>query len=133
MLIVIPVSPLEGVQLDNIPSDFPLHHDPHTATPDTALHGLGSALSNAASAVPGGGDKVAHAEEFINTPLQLGQTLVVYHPHSQQPPEVVDTANLMFPCEPQPSLPHQETQLCCVGLHSPTIALHGPTQQSCVS
>ena len=40
--------------------------------------------------------------------LQLGQTLIVYHPFAQHPPEIVDTANLMFTREPDLCPPSEE-------------------------
>jgi len=33
-------------------------------------------------------------------PLQPGQTLIIYHPFAQQPPEIIDTANLVSTREP---------------------------------
>ena len=39
---------------------------------------------------------------LIQTPLQLGQTLIIYHPHAQQPPEIVDTTSLALTREPKP-------------------------------
>jgi hypothetical protein len=40
--------------------------------------------------------------------LQPGQTLVIYHPFSEQPPEVVDTASLGWTQEPDPPPPSEE-------------------------
>ena len=102
---VIPVSPPAGVQSSEHPSDF-LHRDPHVVTGDTASHALGSNTSGDGN----GNDsshthnRATHLEMFINTPLQLGQTLVVYHPHSQHPPEIINTPELTFPREPRQSL-----------------------------
>jgi hypothetical protein len=105
---VVPVSPPEGVQLDDIPPDFSLHQDLHTTTGDTTLYKPGSSTSpnttGAADNDSDTGNQVIGPKAFINTPLQLGQTLIVYHPHSQQSPEIINTTELMFPREPQPSL-----------------------------
>lgn len=54
------------------------------------------------------GDAKSHdnLEALIQTPLQLGQTLIIYHPHAQHPPEIIDSAALSLTREPQPlSLP----------------------------
>lgn len=79
----------EGIQLDEIPlvatGDAASTSSDHNNNDDTQ-------------------SQVASQEPFINTPLQLGQTLVIYHPHSHQPPEIIKTAELTLPREPQHSL-----------------------------
>jgi hypothetical protein len=129
---VIPVSPLEGVEPDETPPDSILNRDPHIATGDAALlQNLGSSTSGNIgndghssddsddrdgsdggedSNRDGGDDRddgdgdtrnrVANLEAFIDTPLRLGQTLVVYHPHSERSPEIINTAELTLPREP---------------------------------
>lgn len=41
-------------------------------------------------------------------PLQLGQTLIIYHPFAQHPAEIIDTANLMQTREPDFCPPSKE-------------------------
>ena len=43
-------------------------------------------------------------ETLIQTPLQPGKTLIIYHPHAQHPPEIVDTATLLLARKLQSSL-----------------------------
>jgi len=47
-------------------------------------------------------------EALIQTPLQPGQTLIIYHPHSQHPPEIVNTSALSLTREPQPLPPLEQ-------------------------
>jgi hypothetical protein len=42
-------------------------------------------------------------DKLIQTPLPPGKTLIIYHPHAQHPPEVVDTNTLSLLRKRQPS------------------------------
>jgi len=87
---IVSVSPTESPLLNNIQPDFPSHHPPQ--------------------AITGGNTSVSPdtEEALIQTPLQPGKTLIIYHPHAQHPPEVIDTDTLSLTRELPPSLPPSE-------------------------
>ena len=94
--------------LDTPPAFF-LHNSPDPiigeTVPDSSstLFGLDSTVSGN-SYDDGGTNNPPDLEALIQTPLQLGETLIIYHPHAQNPPEIVDTTTLLHMREPQPSL-----------------------------
>ena len=98
-----------------IPPSFSLHSSPNITISEAALDGISSgALSGTDAAVSGNnhdnGDtgNPTDLEVLIQTPLQLGKTLIIYHPYAQHSPEIVNTATLSHMRQPQPSLSHPE-------------------------
>lgn len=116
MFTAVSVSPNEIVQPDDIPTDPPQHYGLNTVVHDAPPPGVRDALSpnvgggtlhdTSSVTSDGSGSSAGDStdlEALIKTPLQLGQTLIVYHPHVQHPPEIVDTATLSLTREPEPS------------------------------
>jgi len=108
MLTPISVAPVESLQVNDAPPSSSPHYSPTMAVGDAALHDTSSTLYNADPATSGNGDgdtaNLPGLEALIQTPLQPGKTLIIYHPHAQHPPEIVDTATLSLTREPQPFL-----------------------------
>jgi len=100
MLRVISVTPTESLPVNNTPPN-PSHYFPNTMIGNATQHDTGSSTHN--NSDPG---NPSNLEVLIQTPLQLGKTLIIYHPHAQHPPEIVDTATLSLAREPQPSPSH---------------------------
>ena len=103
----ISVSPTESPFLD-VPPNPPSHYSPHTATRSMTPHNIcGSAsgdIENAISSDSHDDSSIGNPVDLdviTQTPLQLGETLIIYHPHSQHPPEVINTALLSLTHEPQ--------------------------------
>ena len=98
-----------------VPPSFSLYISPNTITSGAALDGISSGtLSGTNAAVSdnshdnGDTGNPTDLEVLIQTPLQLGKTLIIYYPHIRHPPEIVNTAILSYMHEPQPSLSHPE-------------------------
>ena len=110
----ISVSPTESPFLD-VPPNPPSHYSPHTATRSMTPRDIcGSAsgdIENAISSNSHDDSSIGNPvdlDAITQTPLQLGETLIIYHPHSQHPPEVINTALLSLTREPQhPLLPEE--------------------------
>jgi hypothetical protein len=90
----------------------PLQGNPPEAGPATWGNQITTDPSLEASPPPSDpsaefGIEVAAACEELG-PLQLGQTLVIYHPFAGQPPEIIETANLAWTQEPNPPSPSEE-------------------------
>jgi len=89
--------------LDNIKSVLPPHDPPHVLTGGTMPYNGSSGTTNS-SHDSGDTNNPPDVGALIQTPLQPGKTLIIYHPHAQCPPEVINTNTLLFTREPQPSL-----------------------------
>lgn len=102
MLTVILVTPDEGLPFSGIPHSFSLCSAPNLAPGDTMPHDTDATASGKTYS---GGDQgnLSDPEALIKTPLPLGKTLIIYHPHAQHPPEIIDTTTLSLTREPQPS------------------------------
>jgi len=70
---------------------------PHDASTNT----LGDADAAVSSKISDSGCHPDH-EALLQNPLPPGKTLILYHPHAQHPPEIVDTATLSLAREPRP-------------------------------
>jgi len=96
----------------DIPSNSPVHLD--TVIDETTPHSICSSPPHSASSTSfsdgDGGDTGVSAglNALIQTPLQPGKTLIIYHPHAQHPPDIVDTTALSQTREPQPFLPLEQ-------------------------
>lgn len=92
-----------------------MHNSPDAIFGEATLGNIdGSALSDIGAAVSGHGPDdgdTGNPTDFnalVQSPLQLGKTLIIYHPHAQHPPEIIDTTMLSYMREPQASLSHPE-------------------------
>ena len=87
---IIPVSPAESLPPG---SSDTLHHFSFHPSPATAS---GAAPLEIGTGIPPGINPANTTElkALIQTPLQFGKTLIIYHPHALQPPEIIDTAAL---------------------------------------
>lgn len=108
MLTDLSVSPTESLPINDTPPNLSLHYSPG-AVGNVSPHSGGSVTPCDADAATleksCDGDSGSPSDLLlIQTPLQLGKTLIIYHPHAQHPPEIVDTATLSLAREPQPSL-----------------------------
>ena len=94
----------ESPPLDNIQPFLPPHGLPHGLTSGTTPSNIGDGTTydNGDTSNP------PDVEALIQTPLRPGKTLIIYHPHAQHPPEIIDTDTLSLTREPQPSLPPPE-------------------------
>lgn len=89
----------ERIHLDNTLPHLSLCYAPNSVAGNTTLHDVGG--SDAMPSDSSDGDDGNNLEALIETPLQLGQTLIIYHPHAQHPPDIVDTTTLSLTHKPQ--------------------------------
>ena len=89
---VISVSPTESLSHDVL-RNSPLHYSPWATTGSVTLHDVGGSapgdINNAASNDSHDDSNTGNPSDLdaiTQTPLQLGETLIIYHPHSQHPP-----------------------------------------------
>ena len=101
---VISASLFKSPPLDNIQPVLPPHGPSHTLAGSATSYNIGSGTTSSSHDGGDGGD-LPDIEALIQTPLQPGKTLIIYHPHAQHPPEVIDTDTLSLAREPQTSLP----------------------------
>ena len=85
-----PVSPTESLPPNSsyIQQHFSLHPPPN-ATSEADPHEIGTSIPPDINPA-----NTTELEALIQTPVQFGKTLIIYHPHAQQPPEIIDTAVL---------------------------------------
>ena len=99
----------ESIQLNDTLPHLSPGYALNNVNGDAAPRDIGSnILYNVDEAKPSDGgdseDTGNHSdfEALIQTPLEPGKTLIIYHPHAQHPPEITDTAVLSLTREPQP-------------------------------
>lgn len=114
MLKVLSVSPTGSLPVVNDPPNFPSHNS-HTVIGNNTPYSIHcntppnvDATTSSNAYDDGDASNPPDVEVFVQTPLQLGKTLIVYHPHAQHPPEIVDTTTLSLTCEPQSSFLPEE-------------------------
>jgi hypothetical protein len=98
----------ESIQFDDALPDLSLYNTPNVVPGGAVPHNVGSDtlhnIDDTVSSDSGGGNDADSCDDLrtlIKTPLRLGKTLIIYHPHAQRPPEIVDTATLSLTREPQ--------------------------------
>lgn len=124
MLTATPDTPAESFHSDDIPAGLSSHHPLNTIIGDTMPRDTNSSTTHnivntsvhsvdettpcdidnviSSDSEDGTTQNSVNSEALIQTPLQLGQTLIIYHPHAQHPPEIVNTNTLSLTREPQP-------------------------------
>jgi hypothetical protein len=109
MFICISVSSKGGTQPNDAPPDLSTRRSPNTVASDAEPHDVGGGTPHVVNeTTPSDGGSSDGTNEnsslgtLVKTPLQLGKTLVIYHPHAQHPPEVIETTTLSLTREPEP-------------------------------
>jgi len=104
---VISASLTESPPLDNVQPSFPPDGPPHAPSIGAMSYDTVGGTTSSGHDDSDAGD-LPNIEALISTPLPPGKTLIIYHPHAQHSPEVIDTDTLSLTREPQPSLPPSE-------------------------
>lgn len=107
---MLPVPPNEVIQLNDTLPHLSPGYALNSIDGDATPHGIGgSALYDVDEAMSSGGgdsddaDNHGDFKALIQTPLEPGKTLIIYHPHAQHQPEITTTATLSLTREPQPA------------------------------
>ena len=104
VLTVISVSPTESLSLNEIPPNLSLHYSPTAISDVPHDSGTNTPCDTDAAVSSETSNSSCHPDHkaLLQTPLPPGKTLILYHPHAQYPPEIIDTATLSLAREPQP-------------------------------